>query len=309
MYTKSEIKRAIRNPRVGLRELNSIFHSRMGCYQENPRGVNFFEEDWDNLIILDACRYDIFKEKIGNYQIHGEIESRQSLGSATFDFLQANLDKRDNSDTVYVTATSMLYREVALRSNLTSRFHRIIDVWEDNVEYGEGGVPPHSVTEAAIKAHADFPNKRLVIHYIQPHTPFIGEFAQELLGDQEHAVWDDKLTKSCNISDEDLWEAYCENTDIVLEELERLVSSLSGKTVITADHGQAIGDRSYPIPIKEYGHPSGLYIDVLCKVPYFICQYDSRRGISYDDSSKNYTDEDPEIEDKVTDQLKGLGYL
>jgi len=31
--------------------------------------------------------------------------------------------------------------------------------------------------------------------------------------------------------------------------------------------------------------------------------------ISYDDSSKNYTDEDPEIEDKVTDQLKGLGYL
>ena len=38
---------------------------------------NFFEEDWDHAIILDAARYDVFKEVYEDY-FDGELEKRRS---------------------------------------------------------------------------------------------------------------------------------------------------------------------------------------------------------------------------------------
>ena len=52
--------------------------------------VYIVDESWDNLIILDACRYDIFKEL---NTIDGELTSRISRGSCTTDFLNENFRK------------------------------------------------------------------------------------------------------------------------------------------------------------------------------------------------------------------------
>jgi len=40
-----------------------------------------------------------------------------------------------------------------------------------------------------------------------------------------------------------VWEAYNENLDIVLTEIEALLDELDGKSVITADHGNLVGER------------------------------------------------------------------
>jgi len=39
-------------------------------------GVDIKKEKWNNLIILDACRYDYFKEAIKKTKIKGILESR-----------------------------------------------------------------------------------------------------------------------------------------------------------------------------------------------------------------------------------------
>jgi len=44
--------------------------------------LNVMEEEWDYLIILDACRYDYFESLYKEF-FDGELEKRVSLGSDT----------------------------------------------------------------------------------------------------------------------------------------------------------------------------------------------------------------------------------
>ena len=305
----NNIREGISNPRLILRQINRGFHTRLGYKDYNSDAANIFELDWDNLIILDACRYDEFSEQISDFDIPGKLKCKQSLDSATKGVLRASVDGMDLSDMVYLTATSMLHRESVQESNINPMFHKVIDVWKDNIEYGKGGVPPSSVTDSVLEASELYDNKKIVAHYIQPHTPFIGEYGQSQFGEGEHAMWRKKLCGDTTLSDQTIQKAYRENLKLVLEEVERLISNISGKTVITSDHGQAIGDRAYPIPYKEYGHPSKMFIDELIKIPYYECTFDSRREVEKGDKSQNYSEEGQDASHRALEQLEGLGYL
>ena len=57
-----------------------IKRSILSFYYKRNDGTHIMDEDWDNLIILDACRYDLFEEV---NTIDGTLESRISLGSAS----------------------------------------------------------------------------------------------------------------------------------------------------------------------------------------------------------------------------------
>lgn len=46
--------------------------------------LKVMREEWDYLIILDACRYDYFAAIWENY-FDGELEKRVSLGSGTLE--------------------------------------------------------------------------------------------------------------------------------------------------------------------------------------------------------------------------------
>ena len=134
----NNIREGISNPRLILRQINRGFHTRLGYKDYNSDAANIFELDWDNLIILDACRYDEFSEQISDFDIPGKLKCKQSLDSATKGVLRASVDGMDLSDMVYVTATSMLHRESVQESNINPMFHKVIDVWKDNIEYGKG---------------------------------------------------------------------------------------------------------------------------------------------------------------------------
>jgi hypothetical protein len=70
-------------------------------------GIDIFEQDWDNLLLLDVCRYDAFEELNGIVEDLRPVTSRVS---ATPEFLRGNLRGRELHDTVYVTANPMLHR-------------------------------------------------------------------------------------------------------------------------------------------------------------------------------------------------------
>lgn len=311
MHEVGRLNRAIRNPRLFVRGLNRLYHRRFGTRSENSVGIDVFAEDWDTLVVLDACRYDMF-ESI--HEFDGTLSSKRSKGSATTEWLRANFDGRDLSDTVYVTANPQLERN---RKNLDVNLHETINVWLDKGwDEDTGTVLAETVTDAAIDAYERFPDKRLVIHFLQPHYPFVRSDSQfdkdhlhSIEGSEDEAhgenVWNQKFLGGLEISPEKLWSMYVENLEYVLEHVEKLLDSIPGKTVVTSDHGNYVGERASPIPIREYGHPRGLYDDAVVLVPWLEIVRGDRREI------RSGSTEQPreQIEtDRVTERLRHLGY-
>jgi phosphopantothenate synthetase len=77
----------------------------------------------------------------------------------------------------------------------------------------------------------------------------------------------------------------------------------TGKTVITADHGEFLGDCERPISVRTYRHPEGVYVEGLVKVPWHIYEDGDRTGIVAERPSEG-ADEFEQVEQN----LKDLGY-
>jgi len=259
------------------------------------------DTDWDNLIILDGCRYDTFQE----YNPFSESATEGiSNSSHTTDFLARNLTG-DQSDTVYVTASPQV-------TKCESRFYKIVHVWQDAWDEELRTVPPRSVTESAIEALEEYPDKRLIVHYMQPHYPFIGPTGRDLemhatftggLRKREHpSIWE--MLSSGEVSEDEVKKAYEENLEIVLGEVVTLTDRIDRKTVVTSDHGNLFGERVSPLPVRIYGHPSNLPAKGLTSVPYLELEHDERRSIS-----KGGREEQEEEHEEVKSRLEDLGYV
>ncbi|MBP1985610.1 hypothetical protein [Halolamina salifodinae] len=286
-------------------EVDNIFYR---LRQDSPTKV--MEENWDTLIILDACRYDLFEEI--NY-LDGDLEHRTSLGSTSEEFLERNFTGEEYYDTVYVNANPYIpYLDLD-----QGRFHAVINLlqeWDDELQT----VHPQTVVDAAREAHREYPNKRLIIHFMQPHVPFIGELGQDIqtkgwgpdLGDSSltgDTIWQrlrlQDITRDKEITR--VWEAYEENLGIALKHVEELLPDLDGDTVITADHGNLVGERLGPIPTeRKFGHPLGVYHPALVKVPWFRIPGENDREVSSSPPQKAQTSSN-----EIVDQrLEALGY-
>lgn len=262
-------------------------------------------EDWDTLVLLDACRYDMFEERI---DIEGDLQSRVSAGSTSEEFLERNFGDGTYHDTVYVNTNPYLSK-LGLDEGT---FHAVVDLldeWDDELET----VRPETVTSAALDAHDRYPNKRLIIHFMQPHIPFIGEMGREITakgwdrnvaGLAGKTVWQ-QLRDGGDIDASRVWDAYCENLDLVLSQVRVLLEELDGKSVISSDHGNMVGERLTPIPSrKKYGHFYGVYTSELVRVPWHMIDADERRTITTDPPVDGQTRTD----DVVERRLDALGY-
>lgn len=302
MYSLDQLKRGVRTPPLALREINRLYHTAARRTTGNPEGVDLIQEEWDNVLILDACRYDMF-ERI--HALPGVLEKRQSKGSHTSEFLQANFAGRTLHDTVYVTASPMYYRN---RGSLDAEFHDVIDIWREGGWHDEyRTVLPETVVEFAREANDAFPKKRLIVHFLQPHYPFVGPTGRKRFELNDlNFEWDKAVAGELDTPDRVLWEAFRENLEIVLPHVEDLIMELPGQSVVTADHGQMINERSSPIPMREYGHPPGIYTEELVTVPWLQYQNGGRKEIV----AERPTDAGSEVDDTdVQDRLESLGYL
>lgn len=136
--------------------------------------VCVMKESWDYLILLDACRYDYFEQSWKDYLPAGSLVCRWSVGSCTVEW-------RDRSfpdfypDVIYVSSNPYI-NSLHPVSSFWGRehFHQVVDVWRTGWEETKGTVCPETVSRAALGALKQDPKKRMIIHYLQPHAPYLG---------------------------------------------------------------------------------------------------------------------------------------
>jgi hypothetical protein len=296
--------KGISNPKLVVRRLNRLYHTRFYKREKYPDGVDIPTEDWDNLIILDACRYDVFEE-VAN--LKGDLQSRYSRASMTVEFLRSNFHNRDLTDTVYVTANPMPYRVDEISLN----FHDIINVWKDDGwDSRHHTVLPETMIEYGLEAAKTYPNKRIIFHFLQPHFPFITdetEFDKQTPDpseDDTRQFWHQLFLGDLSISRETVREAYKDNLRAAIKPVKELLTTLQGKNIVTSDHGNMIGESSAPIPIKEWGHPKYTYTEELLRVPWLVYENGERKRISPDEPGRK----EAVADDVVTNRLEDLGY-
>ena len=317
-YNFKNFVEALLNPSNFLDEIQRISNQTVGkalFYQRYGEGDDIMKEDWDNLILLDACRYDVFKQV---NDLNGDLEHRISKASQSEEFCEEYFEGETFHDSVYVTANAY----GAQVSENT--FHDIKVTFGEDYHRGHSeGREPETVKEAAIEVIENYPNKRIIVHFMQPHGPYIGpkadEFRTQLRGEGiEFAAWDcpdETKNRDCTIgnlmhaaqrgyiSQDEFKEIYIENLKIVLDHVEELLTILKGKTIVSSDHGELLGEGKVLVP-RSYSHPKRTYINELRKVPWLIMNSENRR----------YITEDPPIgeisatESEIGTQLEALGY-
>ena len=244
------------------------------------KGFYILSEPWDYLIILDACRYDVFRDIIKKYNLNGKLEYRISRGSNTVEFLLENFGKGYFQDIVYVTANP--YVDLLLKN----KFYRIISVWKYGWNEELNTVHPKEVYKYALDAIINYPDKRFIIHFMQPHYPFIT--AKEIKTTGINRLRHIALRiKNTNIPSINIWKLvakgvvsldyaklkYRENLEVALNYVVKLIQHLHGKIIITSDHGEGFGEKIHPlIPKRVYGHLAHVRIEPLVKVPWYIIE-------------------------------------
>jgi hypothetical protein len=294
MVSLELLKRGLRYPDLVLGAINVRYHRTKHDTRYNPDGVNIFEEDWDNLILLDACRSDYFEQECW---LEGEHDSRVSRASMSKEFIRGNFEDEVHHDVVYVSANWFYPR---LADELGAEIHDFRRVPHDAKDLP---VPdPETTTSFALDANKTYPNKRLIVHYLIPHWPFRGESADEIV--QERGMID--TIKINGLSHTEVRRLYRENVRIAISQAETLLEQFDGKTVISADHGEMLGERQSPIPVRSYGHPRGTYVPDLVDIPWFTAEFEKRKEVTAEPPVESESDL---TSDGVEQNLRELGYL
>ncbi|MFB6186239.1 MAG: hypothetical protein ABEI86_05155, partial [Halobacteriaceae archaeon] len=204
--------------------------------------------------------------------------------------------------------------------HLENEFFEVINVWEDHWDDELHTVMPEIMAEETIEAYESYPNKRLISHFIQPHYPFIGNIGQRELNSHsgmelskrlatdddarrdQLSIWEQLYEGSASV--ELVWEAYRENLDLTLPHVKRLIETFQEYTVVTSDHGNALGERAWPVPVKIYGHPPDIRIPALTEIPWLVTNTDTRKEVVAGDRSSADTDH----QEAVSQRLADLGY-
>jgi hypothetical protein len=233
------------------------------------------KEDWDVLNILDGCRADVFEDTVDT-DAYDAYESVVSLGSHSSEWVRRNFRGQSYGDTVYVSAnphTNLLAHDV---------FHDIVELWDTDYDEDIGTVHPESVAAAAKETAERYPNKRLIVHFMQPHGP--------LIGSDKSPPFD---------SSEAYWQAYADTLEYAYPYAQEVIDDIRGKAVITADHGQI----NYDGILKHLGlksHKPNLRLPGLVQVPWGVVD-DERREVTVGETEMG-------VQNNVDDRLRDLGY-
>lgn len=255
------------------------------------------ETDWKYLVVLDACRHDAYAE---HCSIDGNLRRANSCAGWTKEWAMQNFSEGDWSDTIYVSASSWPgAAETWLGEN---PFHSVEEVWSYGADEKTGAVYPETVRAVATKAVANHPEKRMIVHFQQPHNPLVGE--KTILRDEfegDGTVY--QALRRGQVSKAEVWEAYVSNLQMALEEVEKLLAVLDGTVAITADHGECFGE------FNLFEHPGAL-VPPIIQVPWHVVKKTRDRDPSELDVETELSPPDAgDNEYSREEHLKQLGYL
>lgn len=264
-------------------------------------GTPIYDREWDLLVVLDACRADLVPPVADDYDFLTD-ETTASVASATEEWIEksfATAYDDDVSETVYVTGNP--HSDEGLDPG---RFRHVEEVWAHSWDDDIGTVLADTVTDHAVAAGRQFDADRFVVHYMQPHHPFVPTpDLNEGIGygdeNEYNHIWE-KLRRGA-VSREDVWQGYVENLQYVLDSVETLLENFDADTaVITSDHGNAMGEWGV------YGHPLYVPLNCLKRVPY--CRTSATDRGRYDPDVTITLSTDVTV-GEVGDRLRDLGYV
>lgn len=309
------------------------------------------QEPWELCIILDACRYDIFEKVYRDYFSEGSLSKRISSGTWTPEWAMKVFTNVYN-DVVYVSGNTYIRNRASSNSEIVEslrstrpvdlfvseeHFYRIIDVWKNR--WKNGTVHPRDINDAALFARKEYSGKRLIVHYMQPHTPYT--YALQKIGYNFRLrdiitrfvmrglikiLGEDLTLKISNFTGIPIMRTtidlimskdgvngvrlvYEENLRFVLEYILNLIDYFKGRIVITADHGELLWENGSFGHGREKHNYSKQRPKQLIEIPWFIVNRDKAvRAIPEENA---YTEPDStEIEEKmIKKRLKELGYI
>jgi hypothetical protein len=144
---------------------------------------NVLGTEWDYLVVLDACRYDVFAEVYGEY-LDGDLEGRTSVGSATPEWAAKTFtgdhDIAYFSTNPFINSLGIPLSEMDWGGSCdydwsaADHITEVVDLWQEAWDDDVGSVLPGAVNDA-VRERRDLieATDRTVIHYMQPHAPFI----------------------------------------------------------------------------------------------------------------------------------------
>jgi len=256
-------------------------------------------ESPDVLIVLDACRADAFRGVCS-----ARAETVRSPARRTDRWLHQLGPLLRRRRAVYFTANPLV-------KSCTGRWREItrVDVWETHWgRFSELQLPSvHPlVVNGVVGAWRDLgklADRPVVVHYLQPHSPFIGAVPYALT----YLRWG---CKGCRMTQElckvSLWpntaeidwellrRAYRANLELVWDAARRLADSFAAagrRVVITSDHGELLGETKDGAPEGEprFGHQPAYANPLLHEVPWLVWEYAPKQPTT-------------------TDKLEALGY-
>jgi len=232
--------------------------------------LDIMEKKWDVCIILDACRYDYFQMLYQEYLPNGVLLKERGA-IHTIHWLIDNF-RDEYYDVIYVSGhpgINSLGVPFFKVWNAKNRFRRVIDAWDRGWMEEIGTVDPAYVTKCALDVLNEYPKKRILIHYMQPHTPYrLKPLRSEFFGmlsELSSGVDFERYYSQFSIRDIKYW--YENNLRWVLEQLPPVIEKASGTVVITADHGEVLGEADqlfHAHYVKDRELPS------LREVPYYL---------------------------------------
>lgn len=292
--------RNVRRGREGL--LETAYELYVGTLRRmDPfvdRGTNIYEDDWDVLVLVDACRVDALRHVAGEYNWFDDVDSRRSVAGRSDDWMDRTFTKAhadEVASTIYVTGNPFAEEHVD-DDAFAEVVHCYRSDWDDELD----AMPARPITDATVDlARERNPGDyRFVVHYMQPHFPSIpaarGDISVGSFG--RGGIWNRwSMVRSGKLSRFEVFEAYLENLRYVLEEVDLLLSNLDADTVIvSSDHGTALGEGGV------FGH-SGLPFQSVRQVPWVVTTA-SDEG-SYEPESRQAG-----VSKDIEDQLSALGY-
>lgn len=298
---------------------NGVYFSVTSRY---PVGTNIFAKDWDLLIVLDACRVDALQEIAPEYDFISSVDSIWSVGSSSHEWLcktftSAYTDKIN--DTIYVstnpnTPRTFRHQERPPRKYPTpinlakwdvvdeESFNHIRQLHRHPYEQHYGTVPPDIPTDHAIELGRTNSFDKMIVHYFQPHRPYIGKAFPERRSINEIENRPIEALQQGITTHEEIWDLYLENLRIALDSVQRLLENFDAdNVVITADHGELFGE------LGLYGHPEGIIHPNLKRVPWVRTHAsDHRSSLPTVDLELQHGSKSQK---EVQERLEMLGYL
>lgn len=225
------------------------------------------DTDWDTLIVLDACRYDFFRDNYERF-FEGDLIKAHSPVSHTEKWFSIMFpDKYD----ITIYSGNPRVRSKVRQNRLYfagDHFTKVHDIWDKCWDKGYDTVFAKDITNYVVHEiiTGEFKGKNIV-WFLQPHYPYVGTLKTKYCC---------KDLRKGVLPQSTMYMMYQDNLDLSLEAVRDLLPHLDGEVYVTGDHGDVLCEPDIEDGIV-YGHGYPNDIPELRDVPWLKVKQNGSR--------------------------------